>query len=92
MSPGAVYHARVVMEVLKDAVTEGEMEGVRSQLPAEYAPSQLSHSPDGAVSCLGPAAAYAPPSVRDLHYPFPPLRMFGPEPRHRRDRLPLHLA
>ncbi len=36
--PKAVYHARVVMEVLGDAVTKGEMDHVRSQLPAEYAP------------------------------------------------------
>lgn len=36
--PGAVYHARVVMEVLQDAVTGGELEDVKSQLPAEYAP------------------------------------------------------
>lgn len=36
--PRAVYHARLVMEVLQEAVTEGEMDHVRSQLPAEYAP------------------------------------------------------
>jgi len=36
--PRAVYHARVVMEVLGEAVTGGEMGDVRSQLPAEYAP------------------------------------------------------
>jgi uncharacterized protein (DUF2267 family) len=36
--PRAVYHARVVMEVLQDAVTGGEMDDVRSQLPEEYAP------------------------------------------------------
>jgi uncharacterized protein (DUF2267 family) len=36
--PRAVYHARVVMEVLREAVTEGEIDDVRSQLPAEYAP------------------------------------------------------
>ena len=36
--PRAVYHARVVMEVLQEAVTEGEMDDVRSQLPDEYAP------------------------------------------------------
>jgi uncharacterized protein (DUF2267 family) len=34
--PRAVYHARVVMEVLQDAVTKGEIEHVRSQLPGEY--------------------------------------------------------
>ena len=34
--PRAVYHARIVMEVLQDAVTKGEIEHVRSQLPAEY--------------------------------------------------------
>ncbi len=36
--PRAVYHARVVMEVLQEGVTEGEMGDVRSQLPAEYDP------------------------------------------------------
>ncbi len=36
--PRAVYHARVVMEVLQDAVTKGEIDHVRSQLPAEYEP------------------------------------------------------
>ena len=36
--PKAVYHARVVMEVLGDAVTKGEMNHVRSQLPEEYEP------------------------------------------------------
>ncbi len=35
--PRAVYHARVVIEVLGEAVTEGEMDDIRSQLPAEYA-------------------------------------------------------
>jgi uncharacterized protein (DUF2267 family) len=34
--PRAVYHARVVMEVLQEAVSKGEMEHVRSQLPAEF--------------------------------------------------------
>ena len=34
--PRAVYHARVVIEVLGEAVTKGEMEHVRSQLPEEY--------------------------------------------------------
>jgi uncharacterized protein (DUF2267 family) len=36
--PDAVYHARVVMEVLQEAVTRGEIDDIRSQLPAEYAP------------------------------------------------------
>jgi uncharacterized protein (DUF2267 family) len=35
--PKAVYHARVVMEAL-GASTHGEIENVRSQLPAEYDP------------------------------------------------------
>ena len=34
--PVSVYHARVVIEVLGEAVTEGEMRDVRAQLPAEY--------------------------------------------------------
>jgi len=34
--PGAVYHARVVIEVLGDAITQGVMEHVRSQLPNQY--------------------------------------------------------
>ncbi len=36
--PKAVYHARVVMEVLGEAVTKGEMKHIRSQLPGEYDP------------------------------------------------------
>ena len=36
--PRAVYHARVVIEVLGEAVTKGEMEHISSQLPAEYDP------------------------------------------------------
>lgn len=36
--PEAVYHARVVIDILQDAVTGGEIEDIRSQLPEEYAP------------------------------------------------------
>jgi len=36
--PVATYHARVVMEVLDEAVTAGEMENARAQLPDEYNP------------------------------------------------------
>jgi uncharacterized protein (DUF2267 family) len=36
--PDAAYHVRVVMEVLEEAVTPGEMADVRAQLPATYAP------------------------------------------------------
>ncbi|HEQ98917.1 MAG TPA: DUF2267 domain-containing protein [candidate division Zixibacteria bacterium] len=32
----AVYHARVVIEVIGDAVTGGELEDVKAQLPDEY--------------------------------------------------------
>ena len=35
--PDAVYHARVVGEVLRDAVSPGELEDVLAQLPEEYA-------------------------------------------------------
>lgn len=34
--PDAVYHARCVVSVVKEAVSPGEIEDVRSQLPAEY--------------------------------------------------------
>lgn len=34
----ASRHARVVMEVVREAVTPGELDDVRSQLPAEYGP------------------------------------------------------
>ncbi len=34
----AIYHARVVMEVLQEAVSPGEIKDVRGQLPPEYAP------------------------------------------------------
>ena len=34
--PVATYHARVVLEVLREAVTPGEIDDVRGQLPADY--------------------------------------------------------
>jgi uncharacterized protein (DUF2267 family) len=34
--PGAVYHARAVLSVLKEAVTPGEWADMRAQLPDEY--------------------------------------------------------
>lgn len=34
--PVAIYHARVVLEVLKEAVSPGEMDDVRGQLPADF--------------------------------------------------------
>lgn len=34
--PEAIYHARVVMEVLGEAVSRGEMEDVLGQLPEEF--------------------------------------------------------
>lgn len=36
--PAATYHARCVAEVLKEAVTEGEIRDVRSQLPEDFQP------------------------------------------------------
>jgi uncharacterized protein (DUF2267 family) len=36
--PDAVFHARVVVEVLGEAIAPDEMEQLRSQLPAEYKP------------------------------------------------------
>ena len=36
--PEAIYHARVVIEVLTEAVSAGEMQDVRAQLPAEWQP------------------------------------------------------
>jgi uncharacterized protein (DUF2267 family) len=36
--PVSVYHVRAVMSVLKEAVSAGEMEDLRAQLPDEYAP------------------------------------------------------
>lgn len=36
--PDATYHTRVVMSVLQNAVTKGEIEHIRTQLPAEFAP------------------------------------------------------
>jgi len=36
--PDAVYHVRVVMEVVGEAVTPGELDDVRAQLPIEYDP------------------------------------------------------
>lgn len=34
--PDAVYHSRVVLSVLREAVTAGELEDVLAQLPEEY--------------------------------------------------------
>ena len=34
--PVAVYHARVVIEVLQEAVSAGEIQDVKAQLPAEW--------------------------------------------------------
>ena len=34
--PDAVYHAKVVMSVLEEALTPGEMRDLRAQLPDEY--------------------------------------------------------
>ncbi|PSB15627.1 DUF2267 domain-containing protein [filamentous cyanobacterium CCP2] len=36
--PQAVYHARVVLEVMGEAVSQGEMDDIRAQLPNEYDP------------------------------------------------------
>lgn len=36
--PTATYHARVVMEVLQDAVSPGEIEDILAELPADWAP------------------------------------------------------
>lgn len=33
-----VFHARAVISVLEDAVSAGEMEGIRSSLPKQFAP------------------------------------------------------
>ena len=35
--PKAVFHARAVIEVLREAVSPGELDDVRAQLPAEFA-------------------------------------------------------
>lgn len=36
--PVAAFHARAVIEVLQEAVSGGEIEDVRAQLPADYDP------------------------------------------------------
>ena len=36
--PEAVYHVRVVMEVLREAVSAGEIDKIRRTLPAEFRP------------------------------------------------------
>ena len=36
--PDAAHHARAVMTVLEEAVTTGELEDIRAQLPANYEP------------------------------------------------------
>ena len=36
--PDAVHHARAVMAVVQEAVTTGEVEDIRAQLPDDYTP------------------------------------------------------
>lgn len=36
--PDAIYHSRVVMSVMRDAVTTGEISDIRAQLPDEFDP------------------------------------------------------
>ena len=36
--PEAIYHARVVLSVLQDAVSPGEIADIRAQLPHEFQP------------------------------------------------------
>ncbi|MFS0518297.1 DUF2267 domain-containing protein [Nostoc sp. UIC 10607] len=36
--PDAVHHARVVIEVLSEAISSGEINDIRSQLPSEFDP------------------------------------------------------
>ena len=36
--PSAVYHSRVVIEILQEALTGGEIDHIRSQLPPKYSP------------------------------------------------------
>lgn len=36
--PDAVHHARVVIEVLSEAISTGEIDDIRSQLPSEFDP------------------------------------------------------
>ncbi len=36
--PQAVYHARAVIEVLQEAISPGEIEDIRAQLPKEFNP------------------------------------------------------
>jgi len=35
--PDAVFHAQIVMEVVREAVTPGEIDDIRQQLPDEFA-------------------------------------------------------
>lgn len=34
--PDSVFHAKIVLDVLKDAVSKGEIEHIRDQLPQEF--------------------------------------------------------
>lgn len=36
--PTATYHARVVIAVLQEAITKGQIDDIRGQLPDEFAP------------------------------------------------------
>lgn len=36
--PDAIHHAQAVISVLSDAVSKGELEDIKAQLPSEFAP------------------------------------------------------
>jgi uncharacterized protein (DUF2267 family) len=57
--PEATYHARVVMEVLQTAVTQGTIEKLRTQLPAEFEPL-LSVGSEGRMRVEGGADSRPP--------------------------------
>jgi uncharacterized protein (DUF2267 family) len=50
--PLAAYHSRVVMEVVGEAVSGGEIDDVADQLPADFAP--LFAGSSGSIRRLGP--------------------------------------
>ncbi len=54
----ATHHARIVMEVMQEAASPGEIENIRAQLPEEYAP--LFQSPETEAEARGRGAGAQP--------------------------------
>jgi CBS domain-containing protein/uncharacterized protein (DUF2267 family) len=56
--PAAIFHARVIVEVLREAVSEGEIQDIRGLMPAEFGPLFEAESHGGmSTGAAGPATS-----------------------------------